>query len=98
MTFPGKEGTDDLRLSQCPKKRAGRNARNLFPFQCDNRVMRFGLLRVAAVACVCGAMALAQQAVTVQQLRDFITSSISQKQPDKDVAATLASMKMSERL
>ena len=60
--------------------------------------MRFGLLRVAAVACVCGAIALAQQAVTVQQLRDFITSSISQKQPDKDVAAVLASMKMSERL
>jgi hypothetical protein len=60
--------------------------------------MRFGLLRVAALACVCGAIGFAQQAVTVRQLVDFITSSIAQKQPDKAVAATLAGMKMSERL
>jgi hypothetical protein len=60
--------------------------------------MRFGLLRVAALVCFCGAVAPAQQAVTVRQLVDFITSSISQKQPDKDVASTLMGMKMSERL
>jgi hypothetical protein len=60
--------------------------------------MRFGLLRVAALACVCCAIGLAQQAVTVRQLVDFITSSISQKLPDKAVAVTLAGMKMSERL
>ena len=60
--------------------------------------MRFGLLRTLALACVCGTFGFAQQAVSVQQLQVFITSSIAQKQPDKDVAATLAAMKMSERL
>ena len=50
------------------------------------------------LVCACCATATAQQAVTVRQLVDFITSSITQKQPDKDVASTLLSMKMSERL
>lgn len=34
----------------------------------------------------------------MRDLVDFVTSSIAQKQPDKAVAATLAGMKMSERL
>src|ERR1700735_5579113 len=60
--------------------------------------MRFGLLRTLALVCIGSAIGIAQQAVTVRQLVDFITSSITQKQPDKAVAATLAGMKMSERL
>ena len=64
--------------------------------------MRFRLLPAAVRACVCATVcaivALAQQAVTVSQLVQFITSSIAQKQPDKDIASVLAGMKMSERL
>ncbi len=60
--------------------------------------MRFRLFLAAAAACVLASTGFAQQALTVQQLVGFITSSIAQKQPDKDVAATLAGMKMSERL
>src|ERR1700684_2186196 len=60
--------------------------------------MRFGLLRAVALVCIGSAVGLAQQAVTVRELVDFIPSSISQTQPDKDVAATLLGMKMSERL
>jgi hypothetical protein len=64
--------------------------------------MRFRLL-LAVCATLVGVTVgttpgVAQQAVTVRQLVDFITSSITQKQPDKAVAETLAGMKMSERL
>src|SRR5580698_9930889 len=60
--------------------------------------MRFGFIRVAALSCIGALASLAQQQLTVDKLLEFITSSISQKMPDKDVAAFLASVKMTEKL
>ena len=44
------------------------------------------------------ACALAQQALTVDQLLSFIRSSIQLKQPDRQVASYVAKLKLSERL
>src|ERR1700735_2241628 len=60
--------------------------------------MRFASIRAAVVGCVCALASLAQQQLTVDKLLEFITSSISQKMPDKDVAAFLAGVKMAEKL
>jgi hypothetical protein len=60
--------------------------------------MRFALIRAAALGCLCALASLAQQQLTVDKLLEFITSSISQKMPDKDVAAFLANVKMTEKL
>src|SRR5690348_13559720 len=57
--------------------------------------MRVRLLLAAVVVCVC---APAQQTLTVDQLLSFIRSSIQLKQPDKQVAAYVAKLKLSERL
>ena len=60
--------------------------------------MRFAFIRAAALGCVCALASLAQQQLTVDKLLEFITSSISQKMPDKDVAGFLASVKLTEKL
>jgi hypothetical protein len=60
--------------------------------------MRFAWIRAAGVGCVCALASLAQQQLTVDKLTEFITSSISQKMADKDVAAFLASVKLTEKL
>jgi len=60
--------------------------------------MRFAFIRAAGLACVCALTSLAQQQLTVDKLVEFITSSISQKMPDKDVAGVLLNMKLTEKL
>jgi hypothetical protein len=60
--------------------------------------MRFAFTRAAILGCVFALASLAQQQLTVKQLTEFITSSVAQKMPDKDVANFLASVKMSEKL
>jgi hypothetical protein len=60
--------------------------------------MRFASIRAAILACVCALASLAQQQLTVDKLLEFVTSAISQKTPDKDVAGYLATVKLSEKL
>jgi hypothetical protein len=63
--------------------------------------MRFGTLRVVVCAItflLVGAPAPAQQTLTVSRLIEFVTSSIQQKNNDKDVAKFLGAIKLSERL
>jgi len=60
--------------------------------------MRFAFVRATILACVFAFVCLAQQQLTVNQLVEFITSSITQKMPDKDVAGFLATARMSEKL
>src|SRR4029079_16067941 len=52
---------------------------------------------VPATVAVC-LFALAQGAITVNQLREFLKSSIQLKTPDQDVAKYLKTIKLSERL
>jgi len=58
--------------------------------------MRFRLLAAAFVVCL-GVWA-APAGYTVEQIKSFVKSAIQLKNLDKDVAATLRKMKMSERL
>ena len=60
--------------------------------------MRFALLRASILGCVFSLAGLAQQQLTVNQVIEFITSSVTQKTPDKDVAGYLAGAKMAEKL
>lgn len=60
--------------------------------------MRFAFIRAAILCCAFALAASAQQALTVEQVREFIASSVSQKTPDKDVAGFLANAQMSEKL
>jgi hypothetical protein len=55
-------------------------------------------LIVCLALLLAGSVALAQQTLTVAKLVAFIKSSIQQKNPDKDVAAFLAHLKLSEKL
>jgi hypothetical protein len=59
--------------------------------------MRFAFLRAAVLACVCALASVAQQ-LTVDKIVEFVTSSITQKLPDKDVARYLTSVKLTQRL
>ncbi|HEX4133534.1 MAG TPA: hypothetical protein VHY84_02850 [Bryobacteraceae bacterium] len=52
----------------------------------------------AALGCVFAFTVFAQQQVTVEKLVEFITSSVSQKMQDKDVAGVLVNMKLTEKL
>src|ERR1700719_701234 len=52
---------------------------------------------VMAGLLVCGS-APAQQSLKVDQLLSFVRSSIKLKQPDKEVAAYIAKLKLSEKL
>ena len=56
------------------------------------------IVRVVFSGCVLALAALAQQALSVDKLVEFVSSSVKQKLPDRDVAQYLASMRMSERL
>ena len=56
-----------------------------------------GLRRIAVLFVMCVG-AWAQGSYTVEQIKSFIRSAIQQKNPDKEVALTLRTMKMSERL
>jgi hypothetical protein len=60
--------------------------------------MKIAGVRALLLGCVCTLAALCQQMLTVDKLVQFVTSSLSQKLPDKDVAGYLTSVKMSERL
>jgi hypothetical protein len=65
--------------------------------------MPFSLRRAAGFVCLLavflfGFAAFAQQNLTVAKLVEFIRSSILQKLPDRDVAAYVAKIKMSEKL
>jgi hypothetical protein len=60
--------------------------------------MRFSVARGAVLACLCALTALAQQRLTIDQLKQFIKSSIEQKMSDRDVAGFLATVKLTERL
>ena len=57
--------------------------------------MRVRLALAALVVCSC---ALAEQALTLEQLLSFIRSSVKMKMPDKEVARYLATVKLSEHL
>jgi hypothetical protein len=59
---------------------------------------RAAIRRAVLVGCFCATAGWAQQQLTVDKLVEFITSSISQKQPDKDVAAYLSTMRLSQKL
>jgi len=60
--------------------------------------MRLSFLRTAALSCVCTLTAFAQESVTVPKLIEFVKSSISQKLSDKEVAAELAKLKLTQKL
>jgi hypothetical protein len=59
--------------------------------------MRFAFVRAAVLGCACALASLAQQ-LTVDKLVEFITSSVSQKMADKDVAGFLATVKLAQKL
>jgi hypothetical protein len=60
--------------------------------------MRFRFLRLGALACLLAALLCAQQQLTVEKLTGFIDSSIKNHISDREVAAYLATARMSERL
>jgi hypothetical protein len=60
--------------------------------------MYFAARRAVVLACLCALASFAQQQVTVDKLLEFLNSAISQKQPDKDIASVLATMKLSQKL
>jgi len=57
--------------------------------------MRLRLAMAGVLLCAC---AMAQQALTIEQLLAFVRSSIKLKQPDKEVAAYLVKLKLVEKL
>src|SRR6266540_940001 len=57
--------------------------------------MRFRLMAASVAVCL---VAWAQTSLTVEQLAEFIRSSVQMKHPDKQVASFLSSVKMLERL
>src|SRR5580704_17818986 len=60
--------------------------------------MRFAFTRVAILGCVFALASLAQQQLSVNQVVEFITSSVSGKMPDKDVTEILLKARMTEKL
>jgi hypothetical protein len=60
--------------------------------------MYFAVTRAMLLGCLCALVSFAQQQLTVDKLLEFINSAISQKQPDKDVASALATMKLTQKL
>ena len=74
------------------------DSRNLSPFRCDNNVMRLASLRASLLVCLLALAGFAQQSLSVDKLVEFVRSSIQQKLPDKDVAAFLAQVKLTQKL
>lgn len=60
--------------------------------------MRFAFTRAAFLGSVFALASLAQQQLSVSQIVDFVSSSVTQKMADKDVADVLSKSRMSERL
>ena len=60
--------------------------------------MRHLPLRVAVCLCLGVSALFAQQALTLDKLLEFVKSSISQKLPDKEVAAYLATVRVTSKL
>ncbi len=60
--------------------------------------MRFVILRSALLACLFAMVCPAQQPLASAKLVEFIKSSVEQKLPDKDVAAYLAQVRMTDKL
>jgi hypothetical protein len=60
--------------------------------------MRFRFLKMARVGCVLALTCAAQTSITVPKLIEFIKSSIAQKLQDKDVAAELAKLHLTQKL
>jgi hypothetical protein len=60
--------------------------------------MYFAITRAILLGCLCVLASLAQQQLTVDKLMEFLNSALSQKQPDKDIAGVLATMKLSQKL
>lgn len=60
--------------------------------------MRFAFTRATVLGCVFALASVAQQQLTVNKLIEFITSSISMKMSDKEVAGTLAGIRLTEKL
>jgi hypothetical protein len=60
--------------------------------------MALSFRRAAGFVFLLAFVALAQQTLTVSKLVDFIKSAVQQKNPDKDVAAFVAKLKLSEKL
>jgi hypothetical protein len=71
--------------------------RNLFCAECDNRLMRFAFIRAAVLGCLWTLGSFAQQ-LSVDKVVEFVTSSISQKLPDRDVANYLVTVKLTQKL
>jgi hypothetical protein len=59
--------------------------------------MRFAFIRAGVLVCACTLACLAQQ-LTVDKVVEFVTSSITQKLQDKDVAQFLTNVKLTQRL
>jgi len=55
------------------------------------------LTRVCLIAFLASGLAFAQQSMTVDRLMTFIRSAVEQKNPDKAVAATVATVRLTER-
>ncbi len=60
--------------------------------------MRFAFSRAAILGCVFTLAGLAQQQLSVSQVTEFITSSVSGKMADKEVAEILLKSRMTEKL
>src|ERR1700729_867751 len=60
--------------------------------------MRFPYLRGVAVGCVLTMAAFAQDTLTVPKLIEFVQSSVKSKLADKDIAAYLAGVRLSQKL
>ena len=60
--------------------------------------MRFVFTRAAFLGLVFALVSLAQQQLSVDQVVDFVTSSVTQKMADKDVADVLSKSRMKEKL
>ena len=60
--------------------------------------MRFAFTRAAFLGPVFALASLAQQELSVAKVVDFVTSSVTQKMADKDVADVLSKSRMSEKL
>lgn len=60
--------------------------------------MRLAPLRVMLYVCLAALPSIAGQSLTVARLVDFIRSSVAQKLPDKEVAAYLANVTLTQKL
>lgn len=60
--------------------------------------MRFAFTRAAILGCIFALASFAQQQLSVNQVMDFVTSSVAQKLADKDVAEVLSKSRMTQKL